>query len=314
LAAQPGLVARAAAVAGPGTESKLLEPAHLVVAGEGLRAKPRWVDPTGVVALLAGGAALVCASVPSLCGLVMPLSAGGLVLGLVGLLLVLSRGWFRLPFAIAGTAAGAGVLVTGLWFPDLLGPAYLASRQSDGANPTALHVVPLAASRGKPAPVDPEWVDASRAALQQGRLRVQFLAASVRTVKAGSPPAKDLPPGRYLYIRLRKQQAEAAGRRLPSEDPRPENPSPRLTDPTGKVFPQRHVQVAATSTARRSTTFPVQFQEVEFVFEAPPPGAKFLHLEVPVAVWGGTGAFRFTIPGAMVREERAGPAHSPGDR
>jgi hypothetical protein len=315
LAAQPGRVTRPAAVPETGAESNLLGQAGLVVAGEAPRTKPRWVDPLGVAALLAGGAALVCASVPSLCNFVVPLSAGGLVLGLAALLLVLSQGWFRLPFAIAGTAAGAGVLATALWFPDLLGPAYLASREKDEADPTAIHVVAFAASRGNPPPVDPEWVDASRAALQQGRLRVQVMAASVRAVKAGAAPAKDMPPGRYLVIRLRKQQPEAARRPQPSgADLSAEKPSPRLTDPTGKVYPQRHVQEVAAPTARRSAPFPVQSQEIEFVFEAPPPGVKSLRLEVPVAVWGGTGAFRFTIPGAMVREERAGSTQSPGGR
>jgi hypothetical protein len=43
--------------------------------------------------------------------------------------------------------------------------------------------------------------------------------------------------------------------------------------------------------------------EEVFVFEAPPPGVGPLRLEVPVAPWGGTGTFRFSVPDAMLRRD-----------
>jgi hypothetical protein len=41
------------------------------------------------------------------------------------------------------------------------------------------------------------------------------------------------------------------------------------------------------------------------VFEAPPAGAKSLRLELPAAVWGGAGAFKFLLPSSMIRTEAA---------
>jgi hypothetical protein len=58
----------------------------------------------------------------------------------------------------------------------------------------------------------------------------------------------------------------------------------------------------------RKSVFPVLYQDMVFVFDAPPPGRKYLHLEIPTTPWGGKGAFRFTIPASLIREKGEGPA------
>src|SRR5260370_11078430 len=128
--------------AGRIAESSLLSKGNLVIADARPRPKPGRIDPLGPSALLLGGAALLCASAPSLCRWVMPLSSVGLLLGLVAL--PLARGRSRLLFPITGTAAAGTVLLAALLFPTILGPVYLASRGKEAVDLTVIRVVPLA--------------------------------------------------------------------------------------------------------------------------------------------------------------------------
>jgi hypothetical protein len=281
--------------------------------------RPRRLDPFGLAALLSDGAALLGAGVTSLCGFVVPLAIVGLLLGLVGSFRALGQGSFRLLFAAAGVLVGGLVLFTALLLPSLLGPVYLTSRAREAQDPRAIQVIPLSGNRGNSGPRDPEWVDASQAALQQGRLYVQVLSVSVRAVKPKSDPTRKLPPVEYLFLRLRTQQAEEASAfgtvRTQALGPRSEKARPTLRDSTGKVCQLRDVQeMAVAETDRRSSVFPVVFEEVVFVFDAPPANLASLRLELPAEAWGGEGVFRFTILGPMVRHEQAGPAGLAGGR
>jgi hypothetical protein len=292
--------------------------ADFVIPDEVAPPRLRWIEPIGVAALLGAGAALLSALAPALCGLVVPASGVGLLAGLAGLLLVLARGRFHLLLPAAGSAVAGGVLLAALLAPSLLGPTYLASRGRDPVDPDAIRVVPLPGNRSDTAPADPEWVDASRCALQQGRTQVQVLSASVRPVKGKSSSAKNLPPGEYLFLRLRTLQVEtaAAPAGQPSQPPGPrrEQPRPRLTDSKGKAYPMRDFQELTEADERKSSGFPVAFQDEVLVFEAPSPGPEYLRLELAADAWGGKGAFRFTIPGSMIHSERAGQNGLAGGR
>ena len=86
-------------------------------------------------------------------------------------------------------------------------------------------------------------------------------------------------------------------------------PQPTLTDSDGSVLQPVGLDPNADdpSMVRKSTVFPVALGRPEFAFELPPPGVEFLHLELPVEAWGGVGAFRFTLPGDMIRPEAVMP-------
>jgi hypothetical protein len=297
--------------AGPIAESSLLPKGNLVIADAGLRPKPGRIDPLGLSALLLGGAALLSASAPSLCRWVMPLSGVGLLLGLVAL--PLARGRSRLPFPITGTAAAGMVLLAALLFPTILGPVYLASRGVEAVAPNMIRVVPLVGSLHSATPGDPEWADASWAALHQGPMRVQVVSVSVHPLKAKSSPTKTIVTGEYLFIRLRIHRAEAAGefaaKRAQKPGGNPEQLRPSLRDKTGRVYQPRDVQeVAVVENQRKSALFPVSFLDEVLVFEAPFNDVDYLRLEVPAEAWGGKGAFRFTIPGSMIESKRSSPA------
>jgi len=315
-AAPPPVAGPAAAETGKSTPANQIGEADLILVSDTPAAKPRWIDPFGLGALLAGGAALLCAGVPDLCDFVVPLSSAGLLLGLLGLLLVLAHGKFRLLFPALGTVVAGAILVPALLFPNLLGPVYHASREKDTLDPTAIRVIPLKAGDKRNLPDDPDWVDATRAALQQGRLRIQVLSAALHQIEEEFAEAKNIPRRKYLFIRIRTQQTEAAsavpGKGPAASGPRGQEPLTRLKDSSGKVYRQRVVyEVPAKPNARSSASFPVHFQDEVFLFDAPGAGLKYLRLEVPLKSWGGEGVFRFTIPAAMIRDEGA---DSPGDR
>jgi hypothetical protein len=246
---------------------------------------------------------------------VLLLGALGLILGMTGLLRVLALGRSRLLFPASGTVVAGVIVCAASLSPDLLGPVYQASRAKDPIDPTAIRVVPLPGQPVNTGPESPDWADASRAALQQGGLNVQVVSASVRRVGKKDPLAKKISPGDYHFIRLRTQQAEAA--REPATKPHltpgapDEKDGPRLTDGAGKVYQLCDVQEIEAPKERRSL-FPVDFQDQVLVFEAPARPAD-LRLELPAEAWGGKGTFRFTIPGAMIRDERPG-ATGPGGR
>jgi len=288
-----------------------LPQAGLTVADPGPQPQPRRIDPLGPSALLLCGAALLCASAPALCRGVMPLSAAGLLLGLVAVLL--AKGRSRLLFPVTATTAGGVVLLVAVLFPSILGPVYVASRAKEIVDPAAIRAVPLAGNSPLVGPLDPEWVDASGAALQQGPLQVQVLSASVRPK---SSSVKTRPPAENLCIRLRTHQAEAASEFAAKRSQKPgrhvDQLRPTLRDNTGRVYQSRDVQeVAAVENQRKSALFPVSLQDEVLVFEAPNSGVEYLRLEVPAEVWGGRGAFRFTIPSSMIEFKASGVASAP---
>jgi hypothetical protein len=257
----------------------------------------RRTHPLGFVALAAVAAALWCASSLTLCPFVLPAAGAGILFGLAGLLLEDAGSRWLVP---AGAAAAGGVVALTAWLtPSLLGPAYRLSRQGAAPDLTTIRVVPLEEGLVSN---DPEWVDASKAALQQGKLRVQVVSAAVSLEKEKQSPKKK--PVEVLTLRLRTQRGEVAAKRL-------EKIVPRLTDTAGKEYSARVVEAPPAAPRkddrRKAVLFPVTVQEEVFVFEAPPSGAAPLRLEIPAAPWGGPGAFRFIIPAAMIRQERGGP-------
>jgi hypothetical protein len=202
---------------------------------------------------------------------------------------------------------GAVVAMTAVLLPGMLGPAYLAYRTRKVEDLTTIRAIPLAGASSS-APTDPHWVDASRAALQQGRLRVQIVSVVVGpellSPAATKPVAKKKTPQEMLSIRLRIQRQVDMGADAVQETLAGEGASPRLTDNTGKEYRQRDVQEATTETKGRKA-FPTALVDHVLVFEAHAGEVRYLRLELPAASWGGTGLFRFTIPSSMIRRADA---------
>jgi hypothetical protein len=267
----------------------------------------RRFDLLGIGALFLCLAALLCAWIPRLCGLVIPLSVVGALVGLSALVVVLYVAQKRLFLPIAGTAGSTLILLAASFFPEFFGQVYMAWRAKGDGDPTVIRAIPI---EGSPASMDPKWVDATKASLQLGQVNVQVMSVSIRRAGAAKTSSgKKIAPGAYCFIRLRTQAAVAASefsaKRPPTESSRYEDSRLKLTGSADKSYEFRGVlKVETVDKQRERSAFPVSFQDHVFVFEAPAAQPNYLRLEIAAEAWGGKGAFRFTIPGSMIVDER----------
>jgi hypothetical protein len=268
-------------------------------------AKIPWIDPVGLAALLLDGAALLGASVSALAGGVVWLSALGLLFGVLAWIRLWASRSYRMLFAASGAILGGIILIAALLTPGILGPAYETARQKDPIDASAIRAIPLA---GNPAaePSDPEWADASRFALQQGRMNVHVVSVIVGRPATNSLNAHDAPPPPVLFLRLRFLQGGGAQDAKDGESPPfiADKSRLKLFDDSGRTYARREVTVAPAKEKKQDRrAFPVDMQSELFVFEAPPPAADPLRLELPAETWGGKGWFRFAVPRSMIRHE-----------
>jgi hypothetical protein len=265
------------------------------------RAKPKGVDPIGLSALVLVGAAVFCATPPRTCVLVAPLAVLAVLVGAAGAVLALVLGGRRLVFSTVSVVLGCALFLVALASPSWLGPAYQTYRERDVVDPNVMRAMPLHGQSSQKNLGGPDWVDASRAALQQGRLRLEVVSAVVKTVEKPTEAA----PREYLLLRLRvRRQADPnefaadPGRSLA----RAKNYAPRVTDDTGRVYESLDLpDVGTAEQVRSSPRFPLAVIDEEFVLEAPAASVESLRLEVAAAAWGGKGQFRFTIPRSLIR-------------
>lgn len=279
--------------------------------------KLAWIEPVGGSALVLGAAGLMCALNYSLSFGVVPLSLAGLLLGIGGLLRALVLDKFRLVIPALAPVVCAGILVTALYFPSMLGPTYLAARARIQIDTSTIRAIPLV---GKPDAEPPrgEWVDASLWALQQGRLRVQVMSVTIGPLEAKPVPKKKKPPEAFLFLRLRSRQMLDANDPLGQDvsgaeaqiEPRDDKFGPKLTDAGGKVYTLRSAKIV-TPEEKGRRTFPMALADRVFAFEPPGPDTQGLRLEVP-APSGDGRQFRFTIPPAMIQRDQPSPLPAPG--
>ncbi|HET6575971.1 MAG TPA: hypothetical protein VFG68_20390 [Fimbriiglobus sp.] len=282
-------------------------------------APPRFrvrVHPAGLAACLFAGAGLVCAAFSQTAVLTWPLGAAGLLVGLVGVLLTLGGRPALLLFPAAGAIVSGGVLLAALAAPGLLGPRYEASRQRSAYDPEAVQVVPLSLDPAGAQNLEADgWVDASRAAIQQGTVRVQVTGAAVGPVRLLAPRPK-VTKERHLTISLRVQHLGDGGPieyehwGLPAVR---KAPPPTLEAAGRKLAP---VELAPDQPVGRTDMvrlFPGKAVEDVLVFPAVAVLGS-LRLELPAAAWGGQGVFRFSIPASMVSHRPAPRAGGPSPK
>jgi hypothetical protein len=277
----------------------------------------KWIEPVGLLALLLGAAALFCAAVSPLCVCVIPASILAVLAGLMGAALVKTFERHRMLTPIAGISLGTLVVVTASVLPSLLGPAYRSYRERDTYDPMTIRAVPLAGRGNDEVPSSPEWVEADRFALQQGRLRIHVASLVVGPVvppdkvKKNDKP-KEKPP-EFLVLRLRVNHIERTNDF--TADPltwtgsHGQKPLLALLDNAGKAYAPRALPgIRTADEVRKSSLFPVAVVEEIYGFEPPPANVESLRLEVPASAWGGTGVFRFTVPNTMILRQPFVPA------
>jgi hypothetical protein len=256
----------------------------------------------GVAACLAGGVGLVAGSVAPVAFLTRPLSGVGVALGLLGVLSA-TGGRPRGPlFAVAGAVLSGLVLGVSLLAPSVLGPRYEASRLRSDYDPDAVRVVPLRLDPGGSEGLEHDgYADASRAAVQQGFIRVRVTGATLGPLSSREPKRKPTaqpylsvgvrvqhlghgPAVRFIHWGVTEERAvppaaaEADGLRLPA----------RLN---WADLPVRPVLVQELWSGLAAETL--------LLFD-PPTSPGTVRLELPAEAWGGRGAFRFLIPRSMI--------------
>lgn len=257
----------------------------------------------GILACLAACAAAVAASFHDTAFLTRPVAGAALVVGVGALLMTLGSRAIAFVLPGLGTAVAAVVLLLAFVSPGTLSPQYEASRQSPAHNPEAVEFVALSLDSGQQLAID-GWADASKAAVQQGTVRVHVTAATLGPVDIEPRDAAKsrLTRDRYLSIAVRVQHlghdspvtlipwshdavVERNGRRSTSLDLSPQVVVGQLRDPV-----QLH---------------PGQMVGTVYVFEAS-AGPEPVRLELPAEAWGGHGTFRFHIPASQVTVRAGG--------
>jgi hypothetical protein len=231
-------------------------------------------------------------------------------LGLIGLALLPAE--HRAPsfLSVAGAALPTLVLVAALFFPQLLGSAFLAWRTKESVEYTGIYVLPLGGAHNNKVSADPDWADAGKFSLQQGQVNVQVLSASIRRMgetKTGS--GETIAAGEHCVVRLRIEESVSgsglSAARSAARSPHHLDIRPHLTQGAGEVRELLgELSIPPLETQEKGPAFPINFEDHLFVFEAPNERPEYLHLEIPTASWGGKGSFRFTIPASMIQDER----------
>jgi hypothetical protein len=230
--------------------------------------------------------------------------------GLSGLAFVLYVTQKRLFLPIAAAAGPVVFLLAAWFFPEFLGPGYMASRAKGSVDPTAIRAVSIEGNFQSSGPLDPEWVDASKASLQLGQVNVQVMSVSIRRAEAvKSAAGKGIAAGDYCFVRIRTQEQVATSQftvnRAQTHSSPIEDAVLTLTGSENKSYELHGVlKVEAVEKQRKGLAFPVSFQDHVFLFEAPAARPDHLRLEIAADPWGGEGAFRFTIPKSMITDER----------
>ena len=267
------------------------------------------VDPIGLGAIVVCAVALGCVWVFALCFLVIPLAVVGLLTGLVALGLGLLADQPRWVLATIGSATNVLVLGVALVFPSALGPTYLMSRARGEAEVVVPRAVLLGGQKLAAGAETGDWPDASRFAVQIKKVRIQVVRAEVRPLEIAQTPKKKFTKESYLVLRVRIHQpaggAEFASDAWGQGNTAQERHQPVLTDDRGTIYkaPATNIGGEGGELTQQSHEFPLGITDATFLFNAPAPDVRYLHLEMPAAAWGGSGSVRFTIPRSMVQFE-----------
>jgi hypothetical protein len=279
-------------------------PPPVAPAAKRRRRVPAWIHPAGLAACLLASAGLVAASLPWLSVAAMPLCALGLLVGAVAVYQVAHAKPLLRVLPIAGASASALILMVAWLTPQWLGPVFNASRQRVDFSPETISAVPLRLGADAESLETEGWTDASRAALQQDRVRVQVAAVSVGPVKFAAP--KGMSKESYVAVSLAIQHL-GHGQSLTyihwGAPGMQATPQPTLTQSGRKLDYRVFESDVVTGQIRQGQTlYPGKGIGDVLLFDGSATPGEALRLELPAAVWGGRGALKFAIPAAMVKQ------------
>jgi hypothetical protein len=260
----------------------------------------------GIAAMAAIGAG-VSAAITSLAFLVIPLAAAGVILGGVVLFLLFGRLGHWVEWAVPALVSGgsAVILLLALFAPGTLSPQYDVSQQKSTFDPEAIEVVPAGGELIDPQTLGSvgEGADASRAALQQGPVRVRVTGVTLGPLELDTAKPTTTKE-RYAIVGLQIQHVGHGGAvsfvAWGSAVPR-STPDVKLTR-GGKAIGQVDLGAKAIrgKLYHEHALPPSGVLTTKVVFDPYTGPPEPLTLELPAEAWGKAGVFRFRIPASMV--------------
>jgi hypothetical protein len=274
---------------------------------------PGWLSVFGLASLLLAVVGLVCSFGPALCRLTPLFASAALLLGYTGVLRAVALCRVRLLTPVGGTAAGGALLIAGAAFPSLLGDAYRSFRENRARETEVAAIAVTDRPQDAAAVEESGWVDASRGAAQQGRVRVLITGAGVGPADLKEKSGKRASRERYLIVRVRVQHTGAGAQFTfagwGGASPSDEANAGRLTDEGGKALSRATLPTGTelAGVTRGKVVFPGSGAEDVLLFEPPAAATGSLRLELPAEACEGKGTFRFRIPRSMIATQAAEP-------
>lgn len=324
----------------PPAEPRRLEQGHVINAPVVNVALPRRGSSLGIAALVLGILAFLICWIPFVNLLGVPLAALGLLLGLIGVVVALTRSGAGIGFPIAGSAVCGislvvaimitGALVGGLGkAADELAAASKARNSTNQAPVTGTSTPGPADSAGgtsgstrmprpTPAPVVPptptvEWASAETP-VRQGDVQVKIVSAKVgkvalrNSIRDQDSKSKDDLLSVALEIsnlsETRKFDYRTWGGDAASIGSRTV-----LTDNFDNRYKVVNFGFAAEvkGAVSSESVYPGKSVTDVLVFEEPIGKVEFLNLELPAKQFGGEGMLRIRIPASMIDRQASRP-------
>jgi hypothetical protein len=213
------------------------------------------------------------------------LSAVGTLVAFVSLTGLDKRQWI----AWTAAAANAVILTLSLALPSWLG----MGTWTPPVDPDAGGKPVTAVGRDGSLPVPAEWVDASRAAWEQGDLRVSVTSVEITRADSGSAGERKKKPALQIGLRLTNV---GVARALEWARTSAAGPEVKLGDTAGNFIPP----VGTPDRSGSPALYPGKSIDRVFRFELPPTPTGDLRLEFGPVVVGGTDPVRFRIPRSMI--------------
>lgn len=284
---------------------------------------PRRSSSLGIAALVLGILAFLFCWVPLLGAITLPLSGLGTLLGVIAIVIALTRKGAGIGFPIAGTAVSVLALVIAFTITSAMlagigavgGAISEAHRESnatnqeliDGGTATAkgessgVQGARERALRTPPNPPEPQWAMADTP-VKQGDVQIQVTRAKVDyvlvndTTSMSDEPARSNDPQLIITIELSNLSITKkldyrtwAGRSMSFE-----RDFATLGDNFGNSYKRVNFGFMSAPVARTesSSFFPKKTITNVLIFEPPIDAAEHLDLELPAKNFGGTGMIR----------------------
>ena len=235
--------------------------------------------------------------------LTLGLGLAGLLCGVVGLFLSLSKQQESV-LASAGLIVSLPPVLVAVLVPDWLGLHLLGNQPKSVAPSGIAALAPNGRSDFRRAAEGEKlWVDASQDALHLGDVRLRVRSAVVGLVELEPNKGKKTPAVRGLTVGLRLTNAGLT-RKISYTGWGGDSPDakPILRDDNGKsyapkTFPSGWI---VKGRANDAAIPPGKSLDDTLVFEPPPATIRYLHLELPASAAGVNGKLQMELPRAMI--------------